>query len=277
MTNSQKILIIHRRNRVDQLAGLPKGCWIEIDIEIHEGAAYLCHDPLVENPANTRPSPHSLDAFIPEALKQGVAGFILDCKRENAEKFTNPILKRHNVTNYFYLNEMEVQADILQLQDSTHQSGLRIWKYRSADDAIKLCEDMNEAKQTAPQWIWVDCWHRGLLQNITRAFLPLTREKAEKLQSLGVKLCICSPELYTHQYNTNYTPEELADFYNGIINYRHKIENEGINCDAICTKFPWLWTLNLELLRAAHNKIGALDFGAYKEIKESDVQNLPSI
>ncbi|MDD3288928.1 MAG: hypothetical protein PHX43_08015 [Alphaproteobacteria bacterium] len=266
----KQILAIHRRNRIDQLAGLPTGCWVEIDIEIRDGFAYLSHDPL----SSSDNLPDKLDDFIPAALKNGVAGFIVDCKRENAEKIVDPLLSKLEVKNYFYLNEMEVQADILQSLDAPHQSGIRIWKYRSADDIIIMAEDMKRNGQSAPQWIWVDCWQRGLFQDIKRAFIPMSGDQAQELQELGVRLCICSPELYAHKYDVKYTPEEMGAFYNGVVQFRRKLENLEVSGNMICTKFPWLWTANLNLLIDAQNKLGSLDFGPYARITDAEISKL---
>lgn len=268
------ILVIHRRNRIEELAGLPRGSWVEIDVEIHEGAAYLMHDPLRDHPSKTKPVPDKMESYVPAALKAGVAGFVVDCKRENAEKFVKPILALNKVTNFFFLNEMEVQADIFQEQNGTHQSGIRVWKYRNADDVIRITEDTKKARQSAPQWVWVDCWQRGLLQDINKAFRPMTGEQAKKLQALAVKLCVCSPELYAHKYGADYSASELTVFYQGVIRYREELAREGIHGDAICTKFPWLWTLDLGLLQKAEKKIGVLDFRAYTEAKETEVRTL---
>lgn len=274
MSTPVPLLVIHRRNRIEELAGLPRGCWVEIDIEIHEGTPYLIHDPLTAPPAQTNPVPDKLAAYIPAALKAGVAGFIVDCKRENAEQFVKPLLAQNKVTDFYFLNEMEVQADIFQEQNATHQNGIRVWKYRNADDVIRIAEDMKKAGQAAPQWVWVDCWQRGLLQDIARAYRPVSGAQAQKLQALGVKLCICSPELYVHRYGADYSADELTVFYQGVLRYRQELEREGVNGDAVCTKFPWLWTRDLALLQKAGNKIGTLDFRAYREITEADVRGL---
>jgi len=244
--HTQPLQIIHRRNKSSQLKGLPQGCWIEIDVEIYHDKAYLTHDPI----RNDQALPDLLETFVPLALENGVAGFVVDCKRECAEKWVKPIFEKHRVTDYFYLNEMEVQADIFQSTDPTHNSGLRIWKYRRAPDVIRFAEDITAQGGAFPKWIWVDCWERGLLEDIMHAHLPLSGEEAAKLQSLGVKLCICSPELYVHKYNTDYDEATLNGFFRGMLAYRDQVEAAGIHPDSICSKFPEIWLEDKAKLKA---------------------------
>lgn len=250
------LIVVHRRNKIEQLKGLPQGCWIEIDIEIYEGKAYLTHDSISSQDA----LPDRLDEFVPEALKNGVAGFVVDCKRECAEKIVRPILDQQGVKNYFYLNEMEVQADIFQFLDPEHRSGIRVWKYRGAQDIIRMAEEMTAIGGAFPKWIWLDCWQRGLLDDIMKAYLPMTSQEAQKLQSLGVKLCICSPELYVHKYDTLYDKPTLAGFYRGTLAFRQKLLDEGIEGDSICTKFPRLWLEPMKELVNAPDIAAQRDF-----------------
>ena len=235
------VIIVHRRNRIDQIKGLSRGVWVELDVDVHEGTVYLTHDPLTVAPSKMKPAPDLFEAFVEKACAQGVAGFVVDCKRENVEKFVLPILQKHSVTDYCFLNEMEVQADIFQSQSPAHKSCMRVWKYGSADDVYNLVKDAKEAGGEGPQYVWVDCWQRGLLTDINKAHVPMTGEQAKRLQGLGVKLCICSPELYVHKYDTDYTSAELEGFYNGVTRFRCAIENAGIAADMVCTKFPHLW------------------------------------
>lgn len=237
MSSKQPLIVVHRRNEIAQLDVLPQGCWIEIDVEIFKDKAYLTHDPITGKDA----LPDLLEDFVPKALENGVAGFVVDCKREAAEKWVKPIFEKHDVTNYFYLNEMEVQADIFQSLDPTHNSGIRIWKYHSAPDIIRMAKDIKAEGGAFPKWVWYDCWQRGLLGDIMQAYMPTTGEEACELQAEGVQLCVCSPELYVHVYNTDYTEDQLNAFYKGTITYRKKLIDAGITPDAVCTKFPHLW------------------------------------
>lgn len=240
MPQSPKI-VVHRRNRIDQLEGLPKGVWVELDVDVYEGAVYLTHDPLTVHPSKMNPPPDLFENFVEKACAQGVIGFVVDCKRENVEKFVLPILQKHSVTDYCFLNEMEVQADIFQSQNLAHRSCMRVWKYGSAEDVYNLVKDVQGAGGVGPQYVWVDCWQRGLLTDINKAYVPMTGDQATRLQDLGVKLCICSPELYVHKYDTPYTDAELKGFYEGVTAFRDRVEKAGIRADMVCTKFPSLW------------------------------------
>ncbi|MGE3624198.1 MAG: hypothetical protein AB7H77_10070 [Bdellovibrionales bacterium] len=223
-------IIHHRRNRIEPLRNLPKGSWIEIDIDLCEGMPFVSHDPVVH-----ADKPMRLEEFLPQALVLGIGGFIFDCKREGAAATVQPLIDRHNITDYFYLNEMEIQADMSLAKDSRHRSALRIWQYRSAADVIRY------AAAATPGWAWIDSWQRGLEQDIGKAFIPLSGEEARRLKQDGVKLCLCSPELYAHTYDRIYAPEELEALQGGVIAWRDKVRQSGIQADAVCTKFAEVW------------------------------------
>lgn len=249
MTETKPLIVVHRRNMISQLKGLPQGCWIEIDIEIYQDKAYLTHDPIT----GEGQLPDLFEDFVPKALENGVAGFVVDCKRECAEKWVKPILEKHGVTSYYFLNEMEVQADIFQYLDPKHNSGIRIWKYHSAPDIIRMAEDITKEGGAFPKWVWFDCWQRGLLEDINAAYVPATGAETKRLQELGVKMCVCSPELYVHVYDTDYDEATLNGFYKGTLSYRKKLADAGIIPDAVCSKFPNLWLEPLDELLAKYN------------------------
>jgi len=245
---SAPILIIHRRNRTMQLNGLPRHCWVEIDIDLLEGVPCLSHDPVTREM-----SAEKLTEFLPRALERGIEGFVFDCKRENAEAAVHPLIEQHKIANYFYLNEMDVQADILMAKDASHRSAARIWQYRGARDVIRYVEDMKKDKQSRPAWAWIDCWQRGLPENMAQAAVPINQADARALQQIGVRLCVCSPELYAHSYDKKYEMAELEKIYSGIVRYRHRLLQTGVHFDAVCTKFPWLWTMDVDLLLSSRS------------------------
>jgi hypothetical protein len=242
---TEPIIVVHRRNKSEQLANLPAGSWVEIDIDLHDGAPVLSHDPVGPNGAEL------LDTCLLRAVLRGVAGFVFDCKRENVEPLIKPLLATHNITNYFYLNEMEVQADIFLDRDTGHHSAVRIWQYRGAAGIIRYANDMKATRQNYPDWVWIDCWRRGLPTDITKAFVPLNKSEASGLQEAGMKLCICSPELYVHSYDKTYANDDLQTIYRGVVRYRQALQQGGIMGDAVCTKFPKLWTEDLDSMNRA--------------------------
>jgi len=242
------IIILHRRNYSEQISDLPRGGWIEIDVDCLDGMACVSHDP-----ATKEAMPEPLSVFIPRALEKGVAGFVFDCKRENVEKAVQPIIARYGITNYFYLNEMEIQGDICLARDAAHRTALRIWRYRPARDLIRYAEEMKAASQPAPGWAWIDCWQRELAADIGKPFLPINQADAHRLQRLGVKLCVCSPELYMHNYEKTYEPIDLENIYRSVVRYRQRLMQTGVATDAVCTKFPRLWMLDADELLASEN------------------------
>ncbi|MBI1273767.1 MAG: hypothetical protein GC131_06765 [Alphaproteobacteria bacterium] len=247
MPQTGPILIAHRRNRLADLAAVARGNWVEVDIELHEGEAYLAHDPLPAPPGAMDPPPARLKDYMRAAQEAGIAGFVFDCKREGAAAFVMPHLRSAGIKNYFFLNETEVSADIVRTQNDAHVTALRLWQYRGADELARYIEDTS-----APLWVWVDCWARGLTENIARAHLPFTPAQAAKLRGAGARLCICSPELYAHRYGQSYVPGALAAIYRGVLKYRARLEKENIAFDAVCSKFPGLWSGALGALAGAN-------------------------
>jgi hypothetical protein len=241
---SQPIIIVHRRNRTEQLTNLPAGCWVEVDVDFHDDQPVLSHDPVGPNGAEL------LDTFILRAILRGVAGFIFDCKRENIELLIKPLLAAHNVANYFFLNEMEIQGDIFLERESGHRTAVRIWKYHGAAGLIRYAADMKAARQNYPQWAWIDCWQRGLPLDIKKAFVPVSKADVKSLNDAGIKLCLCSPELYAHSYDKTYAKDEMQALYRGVVNYRKTLADGGITIDAVCTKFPKLWSDEFDSLNA---------------------------
>jgi len=244
------LIILHRRNRIDQLKDLPAGCWVEVDVDLRDGVACVGHDSMAGQPVLT------LEDYLTHAIKRGVTGFAFDCKREHAEKAVQPLLSAHKIVDYFYLNEIETVADRFLAVSRDHRSAIRVWQYHGAYDVIRYAGDMKAETQSFPGWVWVDCWRRGLIEDIGNAFIPLSQSDAQKLHQLGVKLCICSPELYAHDYDKTYTPDELQAIYRGVVAYRHSLIKNGISFAAVCTKFPWLWIKDIDPLLSA-KELGA--------------------
>lgn len=256
------VLAAHRRNDPRSLAGLPRGCWTEIDLDVHRGKVVLTHDPMdgVQADAidaaisdlkagrvpSSRPGadrPAFLEEFLVEAGKAAVAGLILDCKRENVEKLAKPILAASWRGKRFWLNEMEIQAEIFLEADSSHGACMRVWGGRGAQDVIDEARRAASQGRAGPSWIWMDCWSRGLTEDIQKARIPLAAREAGELRALGVGICVCSPELYVHRYGVDYSEAEIEGFRAGVESYRAAMEQEGMRVDMICTKFPKWWGL----------------------------------
>jgi len=69
------------------------------------------------------------------------------------------------------------------------------------------------------KWVWVDCFSE----------LPLTMDIIIKMKSLGLNICLVSPELQGHV-----DPKFIKEFKNKVKNYKNLI-------NAICTKYPDVW------------------------------------
>lgn len=245
---------LHRVNDLSRLVMVRPGGWVETDLDMHRGHVIITHDPIDDATADAldaalagnddgRPRPLFLEEFLPAAAAAGVGGLILDCKRENVELAARPLLARGWTGDFFWLNEMEVQADIFSESDPGHRGCMRVWKRRGADEVISTAEDAVRDGRISPTWVWVDCWDRELRNDIERAVVPLSGREAGRLRELGVRLCICSPELYAFRPEFAKNETAMATMRRGVRNHQTKLKAAGITADMVCTKFPEWWDL----------------------------------
>jgi len=233
------IVVAHRKNKTAQLGGLVPGTWIEIDLDSVAGEIRLTHDAWLPGTE----LPETFEAVAGAALAAGVAGFVLDCKREAVEPRAKEVLARLGHPDHFWLNEMEVQADIYGFADPHHQGCLRIWEGRPARAAIDFLSRRADRGKPFPRWIWADGWTEGLAgagpAAIAAAPLPLSLAEVSELAALNVRVCLCSPELYAHSYAVSYTPAEAAAFADAVAAWRRPAE--AVGAAMVCTKFPAVW------------------------------------
>lgn len=139
---------------------------------------------------------------------------ILNVKEEGLEDKILECLYNFNVKNYFFLDQ-SFPFLIKSINKGRSQSALRISEFESIETAKNLKGKID--------WVWLDFFTR----------FPLEAAGMKLLKDMGFKLCIVSPELQ------NLTPEievpKLAEF----------LLRNTIKIDAICTKNPELWEMNL--------------------------------
>ncbi len=88
---------------------------------------------------------------------------------------------------------------------------VRISEFESIETALTLAGKID--------WVWVDCF----------THFPLSRNDAKRLQDVGFKLCLVSPELHGRTSETAIA--ELANL----------LAEREITADAVCTKKPEFW------------------------------------
>ena len=249
---SAPLVILHRRNRIELLSALPSGAWIEIDIDLVDGEPVLTHDPVTPNAT----APSQLADFLPQALRRGVSGFVFDCKREDAEYAVEPFLAA-NIDRQLFLYQRDGNSGrYVSGADSGAQNRdahLAISRRARCDP---LCRRYEKSQTKRPRLGLGRLLAARSAGRYRTRRCAVTQTDARNLQKLGVKLCLCSPELYVHDYRKKYKASELEDIYRGVVHYRKNLMQVGIQVDAACTKFPWLWTMEIDLLLKAKTLSG---------------------
>ncbi len=184
--------IAHRINTVQGLAGIPVEYGVELDLRDFGNDLVLEHDPFKGG-----------ELFENYLKRYHNNTMIVNVKSERVELRALELLKKYNITNFFFLDSSFPMIITLSRQDET-RSAIRFSEFEGLDTVLAVKDRV--------QWIWVDCF----------SILPLDRAVYQKLRATGLKLCLVSPEL-----------QGRAD---DIAVYAEQMRKEGIEFDAICTK-----------------------------------------
>ncbi len=143
-----------------------------------------------------------------KAFRHGT--LILNVKEEGLEDRLLNLMDQYDIDNFFFLDQ---SFPFLKKTSAMGEKrcAVRVSEYESVETALSLSGMV--------EWVWVDCFSR----------FPLTSEDAKRLQKHGFKLCFVSPELQGRTDRSH------------IMEFRREIELQGINGDAVCTKYPDLW------------------------------------
>lgn len=185
--------IAHRINTVEELRRLPREYGVELDLRDDlDGRIYIQHNPFE--------SGEDFEAYLKE-YHHGT--MILNIKSERIELKILELLPKYDVKAYFFLDSSFPMIWLLSQQGEKNVA-IRISEVEGMDTARNMAGKID--------WIWVDCFSK----------IPINKDQADELRSLGYKLCFVSPEL------------EGRD--SDIENYKKQIEDQGMVFDAICTK-----------------------------------------
>ena len=140
---------------------------------------------------------------------------ICNIKSERIEHKVLDLLKEHNVEKYFFLDSSFPMIYLLS-KAGEKNIALRISEYEGMDTIRNMSGKVS--------WVWVDCFTK----------IPIDKSDYDELKSLGYKLCFVSPELEGRP--------------NDIEKYVIEIKKEGIEFDAVCTKFRNIlkWSISSE-------------------------------
>ena len=187
------LFISHRINTIEELKQIPPEYGIEIDIRDEKNNLILVHDPFKTG--------EKLDDFLKYYNKSFI---ILNIKSERIEYRVIELLKKYNITEYFFLDSSFPM--IYQLNKIKENNiAIRYSEYESIE-SVKRVKDM-------VKWVWIDCFTK----------LPLDKETYEIIKEMNLKICIVSPELQNHNI-------KMIDTFKDIIN------NNNFKIHAICSK-----------------------------------------
>lgn len=191
--------IAHRINTLAELKSLDENFGVELDLRDDlNGRIYIQHNPFEAG--------EDFEPYLRFYSEQGCKGImIFNIKSERIELRILEMLKQYPVTNYFFLDSSFPMIKMLTDQCEKNIA-LRFSELEGLDTIRNMAGKAN--------WIWVDCFTR----------LPINKEIARELkEKLVYKLCMVSPELEGQ-------PEKIEE-------YRDYLKREGIEMDAVCSKF----------------------------------------
>ena len=133
----------------------------------------------------------------------------LNVKEDGLEEQILKLLADYGISNYFFLDQPF--PTLRKCLEKGISSAIRISEHENFPESINLEMD----------WVWVDSFYG----NWDRVF-----EKIVEIENDKLRYCLVSPELQKRA--PDYEIEQICK----------KIESYGIKVEAVCTKFPELWS-----------------------------------
>lgn len=185
--------IAHRINSVSELKELPTKYGVEIDLrDSTDGTVYIAHDPFVTG--------ENFETYL-KNYKHGT--MILNIKSERIEFKILELLKKYNISKYFFLDSSFPMIHTL-ANTGERNIALRFSEYEGIETVQRM--------QGKVDWLWIDCFTK----------LPIDRTLFLQFKKMGYSLCLVSPELQGRD-----TDIEI---------YKANLASQEIIFDAICTK-----------------------------------------
>jgi len=184
------MFIAHRINTIEELQQIPTEYGIEIDLRDSNNKIIVTHDPFTNGIEFEEYIKYYNHKFI-----------ILNIKSEGIEFAVIDILKKYNITDYFFL---DCSFPMIYKLNKINENNIaiRFSEFETLETVIK-CKDL-------VKWVWVDCFNS----------MPLNKYNYDYFKYLNLKICIVSPEL-----------QNQPDL---ITKYKEKIKEFKI--DAVCSK-----------------------------------------
>lgn len=198
------MLIYHRINTIEDLNKVPSEYGIEVDLRDCNNNIHLSHDPFEMGEMFES----FLDYFNHKFL-------ILNIKSERIELRVLEILKKRNISNFFFLDSSFPMIINLS-SNGCKKISARFSEYEEIQTILNIKDRI--------EWVWVDCFSK----------FPLTKNIFDKLKENNLKICIVSPELQGQQ--------------DKLLSYKKYMIDNKIKPDMICTK-----SYNIELWKEIFN------------------------
>ncbi|OIO64360.1 hypothetical protein AUJ68_06375 [Candidatus Woesearchaeota archaeon CG1_02_57_44] len=219
-------IIVHRVNTLQKLALVPKHFGVEVDIRTRDGVLVMDHEPWMQSAGGMADQgPEQKDSGSsrqgPERFASLVAALegrfiVLNPKEDGLQDAILTVLRKHAVTDYFFLDLPFPTIWQLCLAGE-HKIALRFSEHEPLEAVL--------AMKGRADWVWVDTFTR----------LPLDRRSHDALRSAGFKLCLVCPERWGR-------PEDIPI-------YRRQMLAEGLWVDAVMTALEHAqdWTAPLDV------------------------------
>lgn len=168
------LFIAHRINTIQELKTIPTSVGVEVDIRNKGTQLVLAHDPYPL-------SPESKDAYIEEDFDAYLSHFkhafiILNVKTEGIENQILSLLKKYNITQYFFLDCSFPMIYKLSHKLNEDKIAMRVSQFESIETVKNMIGKV--------KWLWIDCFSE----------FPLDPSSYQFLKNY-FKLCYVSPEL----------------------------------------------------------------------------------
>lgn len=163
--------IAHRINTLEDLKKVKKEDGIEIDLRGNPstGDIYLQHDHFKTG--------LRFEELLDQYKYDGRTGtIILDVKEERLEYKILELLKKYDISDYFFLDCSFPMINYL-VTHGEHNVAIRFSEFEGMDTVRNMAGKAN--------WVWVDTFNKN----------PLTLDITKEIHDLGYKICFVSPEL----------------------------------------------------------------------------------
>lgn len=147
------LYIAHRINTIEELKTIPLEWGVEIDLRDHNDDIVLQHDPYISNAIR----------FEDWLKEYNHSLIILNIKSEGIEYRILELLKKYNITSYFFLDS-SIPMIIKLLSKGETNIAIRYSEYEPVEFIDKF--------RGKCKWLWVDCFtgYPELNKNITNGF-----------------------------------------------------------------------------------------------------------